>query len=236
MTDLGMVPDSSLDPYLNHELNLFWCTDLNPFSLDHEGWGNPRVVNGDPDIGWDEAHGFLNVESWGNQSISHNLPTPLDPTAPIGSSSRLFLFDWVLYSDGMGGPGNVTIYGTVVEKDYSGPPGSPPPLAWTTTPPGTLTPAILKPSSPLDYQLKYVSSASNCPAPTAWSVTADVVPYQIPWNLAGQSFVFRRASVSDDETATPPGCLNPASPSHYFAFQAKGNETRAWSNMQFEYR
>ncbi|MCC7014454.1 MAG: hypothetical protein IT454_17975, partial [Planctomycetes bacterium] len=47
-------------------------TDVDMLQWDGEHWGNPRVVDGAPDIGFDERHLLICAGSWSNDSNSHN--------------------------------------------------------------------------------------------------------------------------------------------------------------------
>jgi hypothetical protein len=240
LEDLGLLPTGAQNGTVFPTPG---CTELRSFNFDHEGWGNPRVVGGRPDVGFDERHGLIVAGSWGNDSISHNSPPAgIQPNAAQGRLRRYFIM-----------PDSVTnyssIYGTVVA------PATPSPVAWSFPPPGGLNPPIvdLVASQP-DFRTQYVSFNGACPTPTPWPTGGAVIPSSNPWSspvAVGVAFGDYRVVDSIDGAGGPdsdggapvPPCNQPNAP-RYFCLQAIQHSvqtrpltTKFWySNLQFEYR
>ena len=151
LEDLGLVPAGASNGTF---FGVSPCEELRSFTWDHEGWGNPRVVGGRPDVGFDERHGLISAGSWGNDSISHNMaPAGIQPNASPGRARRYFIM-----------PASVTnytsLFGVVVAPAV-------PADAWSFPPPGALNPRIDDPLATLvDYKTQYVSLNGACPTPT----------------------------------------------------------------------
>jgi hypothetical protein len=112
-----------------------------------------------PDIGFDEAHLFIMAGSWGNDTNSHNNPSPLNANSSTaqGTSTRFLLFT---------PPPTIPVGSTVVVKGAHF--ELQPPIlnvpAWTQ-PPGTLTGSILEPgSAPPYYRTRYIRKNNQGPA------------------------------------------------------------------------
>ncbi len=202
------------------------CPALRSMDWDMECYGNPRTVGGRPDIGADETHGYIAAASYGNDSVSHNVPGVLSPLAAQGQSIRRLVLDQ--------GANNLPI---VFNGKAVIPSASPP--AWTQ-PPGTLTPPITRIGLPMDLRTQWITFGNPPPTPTPWHGTTlpALKNYRPPWLFINNQplIFFCDIDQSDDETGAPPPLIGGA----YFAsqlvmFTAAGVQ-RAWSNLQFEYR
>lgn len=67
------------------------CEPLQVLKWDHEQYGNLRVVDGGPDIGFDEVQLGVMAGSYANHSYSHNRKGVLNPFVPDEQETR-FLF------------------------------------------------------------------------------------------------------------------------------------------------
>ena len=205
------------------------CQLLKSMDWDAEVYGNPRMVNGRPDLGADETHAYIAAGSYGNDSVSHNLPaTNLAPNAASGQSMRrLLLF-------GAASQNLVVINGKAVVP--VGPTTAHP--AWTQ-PPGTLTPPTVRGSLPQDLRTAWITFNNPAPVPTPWQngTMPAMVTYVPPWiNVLNQNpCQVCNLAQPDDESSVPPTVGT------YFARQlvmilSVGGPQLGWSNLQFEYR
>ena len=108
--------------------------EVDLLAWDGEHWGNPRVVFGLPDIGFDERHLLICAGHWSNDSNSHNQPGFMHPGIVAGSRERYFILP-----DNAGGHAlnvanrQLTIYQTMPRLHLSTGNGwIHPPLALTT--------------------------------------------------------------------------------------------------------
>ena len=214
------------------------CQELASFQWDGEGYGNPRIVGGLIDIGFDEIDSLIACGSWGNHSNSHNLPsTVLQPSAVQGRPDRIFISD----NQFSGRPCNIHGAGSVPLN---------PPSAWMR-PPETLATPVLNtafPLLPVERKTRYIRFNDSGTTPTGpagsggWSLalvqklfTFGVLPPGSP-----PPPKFAQASLTDLESAIVPPGGTVAHPDLYFGFQAEllllDGVTTWWSNLQSEYR
>jgi len=220
------------------------CKELSSFRWDGEGHGNPRIIEGTVDIGFDEIDSMIACGSWGNHSNSHNAPSPLlQATAQQGRVRRLFIFDLQFSNRAC----KIVGAGAI--------PANPPP-AWSR-PPETLTSPSVNASLPLDRRTKYIPFTNDGPTPTGplgpgWVIASSSMMPQAwippsalhPPGAPNRLLTLLDAGVDDELTAPiPPGsAANPPEPNLYFGCQAvllwTDGITSAtwWSNLQSEYR
>lgn len=144
------------------------CETLRVSTWDHEAYGNPRIVDSHPDIGFDEVHLGVMAGSYANHSYSHNRSGSLNSQVVDEQDTRfLFLRE--------NEPGTlVPLAGRTLEliSNEIVPSGNY--RAWTN-PPGSSSPGpIQQGSSVAGYDLRYtVVTAQN----------------QVPWMDTYQSLV-----------------------------------------------
>ena len=231
LEDLGLIPEAAANGTSIQDPG---CQEIQSFAFDHEGWGNPRVVGGRPDVGFDERHGLIVAGSFGNETISHNdPPAGIQPTATLGRAKRVFIM-----------PANVA--SPVILHGNSAAPTSPVPTAWAYPPPSALSLPVIDATAQVDFKTKWVSFNNRCPAPTPWPTGGAVVPLPVFWASPAGFFLangqFRRidgidnAGGLDPEGALIAPCNLPDAP-RYFSLQAFQQSGVPWySNLQFEYR
>jgi len=218
------------------------CEFIKTFNWDGEEFGNPRVVNGAPDIGFDETHLLIVAGSHGNDSLSHNLintPALLNAKAPPGITKRYFILPIQAVN------GSATMNARIRTPVA-------PVSAWTT-PPGVISPLGFNQNLPPDFQTQYISFNNPGCSPTqqtdGWhfatflAVAYGTAPVQPPGFVAS---LFAMGSVVDDDTQPsnpnpPPPLICPAVLESYFNIQADvimGDPAgqQRWSNLQAEYR
>lgn len=215
----------------NRELNLFaWW--------DGEHWGNPRIVDGAPDIGFDERHLLIMAGSWSNDSSSHNQPGYVHPNLIVNGAVRQ-----IILPNSAGGVSLLTagsqlrIY--VRGETPVGPPSTGP--AWINPPSSLANPPSLA-SLPLYYRTKFIAFDNNVPAgvPQGWTTSLtspSAAGSYAPLNsVTNQQLAFRRIQLVDDECpAGGGGC------SHIY-FELQGVvyvdplNVLLRSNLQAEYR
>jgi hypothetical protein len=218
------------------------CPELASYQWDGESYGNPRIVDGRVDIGFDEIDSFIVCGTWGNHSNSHNAPPPLlQPTAQQGRAQRMFIFD----SEFANRPCLLHGSGAV--------PANPPP-AWFR-PPETLATPMTNPAAPpglpAERKTKYIRFTDTGTTPTGpagWSVpggTMGAVSFSPPPLLKPpgtpqfRSFTQAIHIVDDDLGGPVPPPSGPALPNLYFGMQAiltRIDGTIWWSNLQSEFR
>ncbi len=201
------------------------CASLRSMDWDMEGYGNPRIVGGRPDIGADETHGYVAAASYGNDSVSHNLPAMnLSPNSALGQSNRRLLL------------ANEASQNLIVINGKVLVPATSPPSAWTQ-PPGTLSPATVRAALPQDYRTAWITFANPTP-PTPWQAGTQpaVQQYRPDWTSTLNQLPCNLCNIpqSDVESAAP------QSIGAYFGSQLVmyigANVPLRWSNLQFEYR
>ncbi len=218
------------------------CPLLRSTDWDCEEYGNPRTVDGIPDLGADETHGYVCAGSYGNDSKSHNVPpTGLAPNTAPGRATRYLILRSSAQQQSIVIHGKATL--PPVPTPVSGPP------AWTQ-PPGTLTPALRGPSSlPADSRSQWITFSDPSPpgapdpTPTPWQSVANpqTTQYVPTWMIAsGQLAIsFCTRTQPDNELVLAPP-VAPVGFGTYFASQLVmhtiANVQVYWSNLQAEYR
>ena len=116
------------------------------FDWDGEGYGNPRVVGGVIDVGFDEIDGLMIAGSYGSDSKSHGYP--YDPKVTPGNIQRTYIkqpgFTVALYT-------SMQFY--IPGKAYD-------------TPPGTVRPPV---SPPFGTGNWYLATPYNASPPMVWT-------------------------------------------------------------------
>ncbi len=196
--------------------------DVDPFEWEGEHYGNPRVVNGSPDIGFDEVHFLTMAGSYGNDSNSHNVPNAqLNPDAAPGQPVRYLIAPRVAGGVAMAGGDRMRLH-------YKRAPVSS--TAWNQ-PPATLPRSVWNPSLSIDYDWKYVGFGPL--APRIWIYSGIPTSYLRPFSNPASQISFALFTYSDDECAAGP-CDE-----EYFASQfvlERSHTDLLWSNLQAEYR
>ena len=204
-----------------------------PFQWDGEGYGNPRVVDGFPDIGHDEIHLLTMTASFSPYSRSHNETGCLNPSPTNGQPKRVMILSrnaaGVTIDPSL--PHLVEIHG-----NHATPPANCQGLTAWRQPPATLVPSKVKATLPLDYQTKYIRFTDVSLPSLPWGGTVAPSHEESFAPLAGLTGMnpldFIRFEVLDDEST--------ASDHWYFANQAEvfddvGSDLLR-SNLQVEYR
>ena len=223
------------------------CPELASYRWDGEGYGNPRIVDGAVDIGFDEIDSLIACGTWGNHSSSHNAPPPLlQPTALQGRSTRYYIFD----KDFAGRACTIHGAGAIPVS---------PPVAWSK-PPETLVTPVTNPAYPglaAERKTRYIAFTDAGPTPTGptgagWVIQAGSMnatswlppPTLRPTGTSNRTFILATTGVDDDANGSiPPGSSPPTpQPNLYFSCEARllwvSGATNAiwWSNLQSEYR
>lgn len=200
---------------------------------DGEHWGNPRVVDGAPDIGFDERHLLICAGSWSNDSNSHNAAGFMHPVAAGGGSTRFLILPRNVTTSG----GTIQVFGAnrtlVVHQASLTPTGQSAGNGWIN-PPVSLNPP---PASglPLGYRSKYVAFGGP-PAPWSFNLMNVGTTTYLPLGASTPAVViFVLHALVDDECSQLP-CTH-----DYFNMQGVLQETSSGtallrSNMQGEYR
>jgi hypothetical protein len=206
--------------------------ETNLFTWDGESWGNPRISDGAPDIGFDERGLLICAGNWAQDSNSHNRPGFMHPNG-VGSSTRYFILPRTA--------GGLTLNTTnrhLRLHDTTITPIAPNTGDGWINPPGSLVSPANLGSLPQYYRTKYISHAAVPWAPITLQVS------HISWpplgGITGQPSVdLLLRMVTDDECAPAP-CTH-----SYFNLQAVIVDDGNWpsstsevlrSNMQGEYR
>jgi hypothetical protein len=197
---------------------------------DGEHWGNPRVVDSSPDVGFDERHLLIQAGNWSNDSNSHNQPGYLHPGIPAAISTRFFILP-----DNAGGVSlNVANRSLRVFQVQQTPNSPSTGNAWVNPPQSLATP-VSAAGLPLFYRTKYIAFTQAL----AWADqalgTGASVTFQPLLGVSGQSLTFSQVTQVDDECSPTP-CTH-----SFFNLQSVVLETSSTtvllrSNMQGEYR
>jgi hypothetical protein len=250
MEDLGYLPPASTHvfrtaphwaiptPDATWDFDVSFPPELSMYQWDGEHWGNPRSINGAPDIGFDERGLFICAGDWGNDSNCHNQPWFMQPSAGIGGTTRFFILP-----DNAGGV-DLTSAGFLLKVCQSilTPPS---PLstgnAWVN-PPNSLANPVTAPVGtgtgqlPLYYGTKYIALTQVI---TSWpdQPLVNAVGTYLPLHSSSQfQLTFRLVTQVDDE-CNPLPCTE-----SYFNMQAvvvepaPSNAVKLRGNMQGEYR
>lgn len=207
--------------------------ELDLFKWDGERWGNPRVVGGAPDVGFDERHLIIQVGNWANESNSHNVPGFMHPVGS-GISTRYFVLPQFAAGITLSGSNRwLRLHDTSID-----PPAPSTGDGWVTPPGALLNPPNMG-SLPVDYRTKYVSFATAPLLPIPILATAQ----SSWWPLGLQALSISFLRVEWDDLECSPACKH-----SYFNLQGlivddpaipnggplPGELLR--SNMQGEYR
>ncbi len=206
--------------------------DLFLFAWDGEHWGNGRVMDGAPDIGFDERGLLIQAGNWANDSTSHNQSGFMHPPGLSGGKpDRYFILPEIA------GGLSLTASGRHLRlQDANVAPPAPSAGDGWIHPPGSEAYPTNLAALPVGYRTKYINYAS-----TAWQtllLTGTSIP---PWpplaNVPNQlPLQFIRLLVPDDE------CPGGVCSHTYFNLQGLivdgGTSTQALlrSNMIGEYR
>jgi hypothetical protein len=218
-----------------HEDDLTWVflvdfpEECPLFKWDGEHWGNPRVMEGEPDIGFDERGLMIQAGNWANRSNSHNSPGFMQPTG-IGATRRWFILPTTAGGVALNTSSRylrlhdttVTPVGTSAGDGWIHPPGalaSPPSLG----------------SLPQDFRTKYISFASQA-APDITLGSSASFSWQPLANATTQSLSFMVVDLVDDECSASP-CAHDYYNLQCLIVDSPGGSTQLLrSNMQGEYR
>jgi hypothetical protein len=173
------------------------CEPLQVLKWDHEQYGNLRVVDGAPDLGFDEVQLGVMAGSYANNSYSHNRSGVLNPFVPDEQETR-FLFLRLTAPDGAGSLqgrelkllSNEIVAGTSF-RAWTSPPGSLPTPTSIGGPAGYRT-LYTDVSSPITWMGGY---SSILPGPNDLWPSWQGAPGQLPFQLMRVQFQ------SDDEGA-----------------------------------
>lgn len=199
------------------------------FRWDGEHWGNPRIADSVPDIGFDERGLVIQAGNWANGSNSHNQPGFMHPTGG-GDPTRWFILPQVA--------GGVTLSATNhylrLHDTTVTPVGTSPGNAWIQ-PPGALSSPPNLGSLPVGYRTKYISFASTATADIA--LGGSVLFWSPLNNVTGQApSAMVIVSLPDDE------CAGGTCSHTYYNLQgvvvenSSGSTELLRGNMQGEYR
>jgi hypothetical protein len=174
------------------------CEPLQVLKWDHEQYGNLRVVDGAPDIGFDEVQLGVMAGSYANNSYSHHRSGVLNPFVPDEQQTRFLFLRQTAPETGLAlANRTLTLRSNEIVAGTSF-------RAWTN-PPGSLsTPTSI--GGPAGYRTLYTDTSN----PVSWmgSFTSTVpAPLAQPWpNWQGApgQFQFQLTRVqlpADDEGA-----------------------------------
>lgn len=187
------------DPLWIYSVNV--PEDLYLFSWDGEHWGNGRVMDGAPDIGFDERGLLIQAGNWANDSASHNQPGFMHPFVGVGKPERYFILPENAAGVSLSASGRYLRL-----QDSSVTPPAPSAGDGWIHPPGSQGHPTNLASLPVGYRAKYINFA-----PTAWDSVAlggTLQPAWRPLNLgpAFPSLTFVRVTpiVADNECAGGP--------------------------------
>ena len=155
-----------------------------------------RVVDGAPDVGFDERHLVIEAGNWANDTNSHNVPGFMTPFG-AGQSTRYFILPTLA--------GGVTLSATnrwlQLFQTSVDPPEPSSGDGWIAPPGALLTPPSLA-ALPAGYRTKYVSFATASTAPI--SLAGAFVSWSPFGNPAvGTSEFVLRSWVDDECSASP---------------------------------
>lgn len=230
----GQSPTPSLLAQNGTRFNEALCDELRLFDLDGEGWGNPRVVGGEVDVGFDEVHGLIMAGNWSNDSISHNLTTPLSVSAQQGSASRTLVVPPLF--------AGVTLSISATQRQ------SFPilfPLPGWSTPPAALSSLIVDPTlNDPDFRTRFINLSGPLVSgiPPTVLVSMLPTPYSPLSGATPQLLQFAATTFVDVEPPLSSGPFAGQIPARYLNIQGVFSDdffsthwTR-WTNLQFEYR
>lgn len=240
LENMAVAPASELVTEAGVTFNVGANRELNLYSgWDGEHWGNPRIVDGAPDIRFDERHLMIMAGSWSNDSNSHGKPGYLHPNLISNASNPT---RQIILPDTAGGV-VLTVPGTQLQiyvrgETPVGPPSTGP--AWINPPASLANPPNLA-SLPQYYRTKYIAFDNNVPSgvPQGWTLSVSGASAAGNYAPLGGSttqlaLTFRRIQLIDDEC--PLGAC-----SHIF-FDLQGvvyvdpGNVLLRSNLQAEYR
>ena len=198
---------------------------------DGEHWGNPRVVDGLPDIGFDERHLFVCAGDGSNDSNSHNQPGFLHPGIGTGVPRRYFILPDTAGGVALNIPNrSLRVYQSILV------PASPPATGngWIN-PPLSIDRPPQHGALPVDFRTKYIAFQQALTWPDLTLGLGAPGSY-LPLNVGMIPAVTFRLVWQDDDECTPPPCTD-----SYFNMQGVVLETSSSSvllrsNMQGEYR
>lgn len=235
MKDRGFLPQGGLPITMQNGSTFPAMTfpELNPFEFDGEGFGNPRRVDGSPDVGFDEIHLINLAGSYGNYSNSHNVASSLNPDAQQGTTDRFVFFRKSAGGVVLDAPNHLRVHGAHATPSTS-------PSSWYQ-PFGTLDTPVKDTSLPGGFRKKYISFRASPPTPwdeTLSSTGSFISTYFPLGGTVSTSVKFGVSSlILDDECAGGP-CSET-----YFNMQAvfltnssPSGSVLLRSNLQAEYR
>ncbi len=209
------------------------CDALKVALWDGESFGSPRIIDGNPDIGFDEAHLVVVAGSYANHCFSHNRAAYLNPFVEDEQDDRFVLLPVTAVGGSHFLDGRRVAFRSN-ERIPPNPPDNGP--AWTT-PPGSLAQPTTQVGSPAGYDLLFTSTGNQLPFLQSFSTTlgtANKITWQNWQGAPGmQTFDFYRVQLpADDEGAGFASWVN----IQPFVFQPGGGVPVLWGNMQPEYR
>jgi len=170
--------------------------ELDLFKWDGERWGNPRVVDGAPDVGFDERHLVIEAGNWASDTNSHNVPGFMTPFG-VGQSTRYFILPRQTPTVIVNTANRwLQLFQTSVD-----PPDPSSGDGWIAPPGALLTPPSLA-ALPASYRTKYVSFATASTAPI--SLAGAFVSWSPFGNPAVGTSEFVLRSWVDDECSGSP--------------------------------
>ena len=207
------------------------CDMLKVALWDSESYGSPRIIDTNPDIGFDELHLAVVCGSYSNHCFSHNLAAYLNPFVQSEQNTRFALVPKFAAQQALAGR---TLRFLSNERVPPQPQDNGP--AWTI-PPGSLTAPAIQPASPAGYNLLYTTTGNplswaqgfssilglslEVPFPN-WQGAPNMTPFafyqvQLPQDNEGAGFA---SWVNLQPLVTQPG----------------GGAAVLWGNMQPEFR
>lgn len=204
------------------------CADVSAFQWDGESHGNPRVVGGLCDIGFDEVHFMVMAGSWSNQDASHhNPPTLLNPNVTTaGQATRHVLVPATQVG------ANLRVQAITALPVLTVPAGQLP--GWIRQR-GTISPTVVA-GLPIDLDTAYIDINATLNA-TNWDCVVFTATVANP--LSGQLHLFGFAvDVNTGLPITDPDAIGSAGV--FFNVQGTirdgSGAVQALSNLQSEYR
>jgi hypothetical protein len=143
------------------------CEPLQVLKWDHEQYGNLRVVDSAPDLGFDEVQLGVMAGSYANNSYSHNRSGILNPFVPDEQQTR-FLFLRRLVPGGFDPLEGRTLR-LVSNEIVAGSSFR----AWTN-PPGSLTAPLPQAGSPAGYDLRFTEVVAGGAVPWMQGFSATI--------------------------------------------------------------
>ncbi len=172
--------------------------ELHCFYWNGEHWGNPRVLDGVPDIGFDEASLVIRAGNWSNDSNSHNQPGFMHTGLGLGNVTRYF----ILPENAAGVQLRLSGRWLRLHAEKLDPPAPSTGDGWIQ-PPGSQSPPANLATLPAGYRTKYIAYTS---LPWAeFHLDPTLVPLQSWLPLGGvtpqPSLDFMRLTSLDNERA-----------------------------------